>query len=344
MLIVVVGDRTAQPHSAFTAAFASRLAKRSCSRESSKTVMRKSLELFHLLRRQRRSSSRLGDLRFLQNLFRAWQTGEDIRRDKPIAHELGQALLPLVQCLVWTAFFAEAGFGGGAAVFEGGVDVAAEEGGDVHFDLLASGFMLVDLVAVDRSRLVFGEHDGDLGADAGAGGAVGLAVVVVLHLDLVVFADAIDIEEAEAEALHAVGTAGVVDDGEPGLPFAGFVHGFLAARFVHQRDDGVGFHAGDVAGVDSDLAGGVFQRGGFALKGPEHEQVALVMRHGRRAEAAAGDGVAFVEQGHHDLGAGLGGKLDAAVAFVEDDAEWAVSVGDHEGKGVGAGGRNRREE
>ncbi len=89
--------------------------------------------------------------------------------------------------------------------------------------------MLIDFIAVDRSRLVFGEHDGDLGADAGAGGAVGLAVVVVLHLDLVVVTDAIDIEEAEAEALHAVGAAGVVDDGEPGLPFAGLVHGFLAA-------------------------------------------------------------------------------------------------------------------
>jgi hypothetical protein len=182
-----------------------------------------------LLRRQRRRSSRFRNLRLFQNLFRARQAGQHIRRDKPIADQLGQALLAFIQGFVGAAFFAEAGFGGGAAVFEGGVDVAAEEGGDVHFDFFAAGFVLVDLVAVDGSRLILGEHDGDFGADAGAGGAVGLAVVVVLHLDLVVVADAIDVEEAEAEALHAVGAARVVDDGEPGLPFAGFVHSFLAA-------------------------------------------------------------------------------------------------------------------
>jgi hypothetical protein len=37
----------------------------------------------------------------------------------------------------------------------------------------------------------------------------------------------------------------------------------------------------------------------------------------------------LVEQSHHHFGTRLGGKLNAAAAFVEDDAEGAVGVGDH---------------
>ena len=76
----------------------------------------------------------------------------------------------------------------------------------------------VHLLAVDRTVAVLREHDRHFGADARAGRAVGLAVALVLHLDLAVGRDAVDVEEAEAQALHAVGAARVVDDREPRLP------------------------------------------------------------------------------------------------------------------------------
>jgi hypothetical protein len=42
----------------------------------------------------------------------------------------------------------------------------------------------IHLVAVDRAVAVLGEQDRHFGADARAGRAVGLAVALVLHLDL----------------------------------------------------------------------------------------------------------------------------------------------------------------
>ena len=88
-----------------------------------------------------------------------------------------------------------------------------------------------DLIAVDRRVPVLREHDRDFGADARAGGAVGLAVALVLHLNLAVL-DAVDVEQTEAQTLHAVGAARVVDDREPRLPAAG---GGRAARLPPRR-------------------------------------------------------------------------------------------------------------
>ena len=65
--------------------------------------------------------------------------------------------------------------------------------------------------AGDGRRLVIGEHDGLLGTDPAARRTAALAVVLVLDDDAVQLVHAVDAEQAEIEALHAVGAAAVVD-------------------------------------------------------------------------------------------------------------------------------------
>ena len=65
----------------------------------------------------------------------------------------------------------------------------------------------VDLFAIDRSVAVLGEHDGDLRTDARTRGAIGLAVILIADLDAAGGRYTVDIEKAEAEALHAIGAA-----------------------------------------------------------------------------------------------------------------------------------------
>ena len=118
------------------------------------------------------------------------------------------------------AFLAEAALRSFAAFAEHRINIAAEQRGDVDLHLLALEVGVAHHVAVDGAGFVFGEHDGGFGADARAGGAVGFAVVVVLHLNFLPAVHAIDAEQAEAQALHAVRAAVVVDDREPRLPIA----------------------------------------------------------------------------------------------------------------------------
>src|SRR5438128_207472 len=54
-----------------------------------------------------------------------------------------------------------------------------------------------------------------LGADAAAGGAATLAVVLVFHRDAFDLINAVDAEQTEVEALHAVGATAVIDDRIP---------------------------------------------------------------------------------------------------------------------------------
>ncbi len=65
--------------------------------------------------------------------------------------------------------------------------------------------------ARDRRRLVLGEDDRLLRADAAARRAALLALVLVLDHDPFERIDAVDAEQAEVEALHAVRAAAVVD-------------------------------------------------------------------------------------------------------------------------------------
>ena len=68
-----------------------------------------------------------------------------------------------------------------------------------------------DRGAGDGRRLVVGEHDGVLGTDPAARRTALLAVVLVLDQDAVELVHAVDAEQAEIDALHAVGAAAVVD-------------------------------------------------------------------------------------------------------------------------------------
>ena len=160
-----------------------------------------------------------------------------------------QAVLALLERAVVVALLREARLRLGAAVAQHRVDVAAEQRRDVDLHRLAPHVVRLDLLAVDRPVAVLREHDRDFGADARAGRAVGLAVALVLHLNLAVRRDAVDVEQAEAQALHAVGAARVVDDREPRLPRCGGGRGRVGTALDRRRqrvgggESSVGFAA-----------------------------------------------------------------------------------------------------
>src|SRR5262249_25619112 len=77
---------------------------------------------------------------------------------------------------------------------------------------------VADRGAGDGRRLVVGEHDGVLGADPAARRAAALAVVLALHQDAVLRVHAVDAEQAEIQALHAIRAAAVVDHRVPAPP------------------------------------------------------------------------------------------------------------------------------
>ena len=137
-----------------------------------------------------------------------------------------------------------------------------------------------DIVSIDRSGLIFRKHDRDFGADAGAGGAVGLAVVVVLHLDFVFGADAIDIKETKAQALHAIGAAGVIDNRKPGFPLSRFIHRLATPGFFHEGDDAVRIQIRDVSGLDLHSPGGVFEFRCLARRKGAQEKQGVVIGGG----------------------------------------------------------------
>src|SRR5690242_2316434 len=79
------------------------------------------------------------------------------------------------------------------------------------------------------------KYDGVFWADAAAGRAALAAVIRLLDEDRFDSIDAIDPEEAEVDALHAVGAAAIVDDGVP-----------AAGRFVGSGNpEGSGLGIGD---------------------------------------------------------------------------------------------------
>lgn len=110
--------------------------------------------------------------------------------------------------------------------------VAAEEFAEVNFE--APDFALG---TGDGGGFVMWKDDGICRADTAAGGTAFLAAVLLFHEDAVECIDAVDTEQAEVDAFHAVGAAAVVD------------HGIPAAAGVFREE------------------GFVFQRGGAAIKG-----------------------------------------------------------------------------
>src|SRR6185295_15603027 len=109
-----------------------------------------------------------------------------------------------------------------AAVAQQRVDVAAQQGRDVDLHRLAPHVVLADPIAVDRAVAVLRKHDRDFGADPGAGRTVRLAVVLIADLNLTIRRNAVHVEQAKAEALHAIRAAAVIDHREPRLPRSGF--------------------------------------------------------------------------------------------------------------------------
>src|SRR5688572_17098164 len=99
------------------------------------------------------------------------------------------------------------------------------------------------------AALYFGKRIATSGAHARARGAVGLAVAGLLDADLAL-GGAVHVEQAEAQALHAVRAAVVVDHREPRLPPAGRRHVHLARDGGYARDDLLRRVAVDLAEVD----------------------------------------------------------------------------------------------
>ena len=217
----------------------------------------------------------------------AWQGSENFWGD--VLRESGEfceAFLALGEGFIGVAFFGEAGSGAFASIAEERVDIATEEGGDVDFHFFALEVGVVDDFAIDGARLIFREHDGGFGADAGAGGAVGFAVVLILDLQFFVLIDAVDAEEAEGEALHAVGAAVVIDDGEPGFPvtcvggaglFTEFVQGLCGGCACGEVERRGGRGGGEVAdfGKVGRVCGGADDGASVFEEGPDGIEAAL---------------------------------------------------------------------
>jgi hypothetical protein len=73
-------------------------------------------------------------LGFAEDLVGGGQGGEYVGGDEAVADELGEAFFALEEGFVGAAFLGEAAFGDFAAGAQGGIDIAAEEGGDIDLD------------------------------------------------------------------------------------------------------------------------------------------------------------------------------------------------------------------
>ena len=222
-----------------------------------------------------------------QDLFRRRQRREHFRRDVEVALERNQAGLALLERALVVAFLREARLRLHAAVAQHRIHVAAEQRRDVHLHRFPPDVVGLHLFAVDRSVAILREHDRHFGTDAGAGRTVGLAVALVLHLNLALGRDAVDVEEAEAQALHAVGAARVVDDREPRLPCGrGAACGCVRPAFdgggQRRGIDALGIHdtharcvvrddAAEVSDHDGGAAGWIARRGCRVLPARDFE-------------------------------------------------------------------------
>jgi hypothetical protein len=160
-------------------------------------------------------------LRFIRaagDFFRRRKTHQYFGRDVTGFGQLDETLLTFLECLVGVALLAETAARLFAALAQHGVDITPQQCADVYLHLFPVQVRITDDISIDRARLVFGKHDGGLRTHSGTSRAVGFAVVVVLDLDFLGTVDPIDTKEAEAETLHAIGAAVIIDDRKPGFP------------------------------------------------------------------------------------------------------------------------------
>ena len=137
--------------------------------------------------------------------------------------EFIQTTLALFQSPIVIAFLREPRLGLHAPILEHRIDVTTEQRADVDLHRLATQIVLIDLVSVDRAGFVLGKQNCNFRANSRTGRAIGFAVGLILDRDLLVLIHAVDIKQAKAQALHAVGAPIVIDHWEPRLPMrAGF--------------------------------------------------------------------------------------------------------------------------
>ena len=142
--------------------------------------------------------------------------------------------------------------------------------------------------------LVLGKQDRRFRADPRARRAVRLAVVLLLHRDLLGAIDAVDVEQAEGQALHAVGAAVVVDHREPRLPslLAAGLRNRRTLTFRHRAEHVIGASARRP--VDEGLSVATLGLGARAPCGrlsvelPEHQMIRTIAR--RRPRTLEGEG------------------------------------------------------
>src|SRR5262249_37377178 len=88
---------------------------------------------------------------------------------------------------------------------------AAEQLGQIDLQALDTA----DGRASNGGRFVLGKHDSVLWTNAAARRTAFLAVVLLIDQDSLLVIDAVNTEETKVDALHAIGTAAVIDDGMP---------------------------------------------------------------------------------------------------------------------------------
>ena len=139
----------------------------------------------------------------------------------PTCGEFHQAFLALGQRLVGVALLGEAGLRPFAALAEHRIDIAAEQRGDIDLHLL-SRFKSASLTTspLIGPALYFGNMIAASGQTREQAGQLVLQLSLFCTWMLLSVIHAIDAEEAEAQALHAIGAAIVIDDRKPRLPFA----------------------------------------------------------------------------------------------------------------------------
>src|SRR5260370_12674133 len=149
------------------------------------------------------------------------QSCEHFSGDVHILLKLAQAIQPLLKSTVFIALLRESRLGFRAAVAQCRINVATEQRRYIHLHGFTPKVVLIDLTAIDLAVAIFREQNRHLRPDSRAPRTVRFAVALILYLNLAVGATAIDIAQAEAQALHPYCAPLVIENGKPRFPFAG---------------------------------------------------------------------------------------------------------------------------
>src|SRR5436309_3342633 len=131
------------------------------------SIMRRSLRFpessgspFGIIHFQRGASAGLRLFRARLNLLRTGKGREHFGGHAQRLSRFDQAGLPLLERALIVALLGESRLGAGAAIPQHGIDVTAQQSGDIHLHGFTANVVRVDLLAVDRPMAILGEHDG----------------------------------------------------------------------------------------------------------------------------------------------------------------------------------------